>query len=112
MKSIPDKAEVAIEYPDKLYIGTFEQSSQFDAHLDETGISLTFYRGGDESVRKSVRMHLHYGLFAEIVTDLAKTVNAIPLDEVHRDALALAAKALDVALQRPKKGGARGHANR
>jgi hypothetical protein len=25
-KLIPDKAEVALEYPDKLYIGTFEQS--------------------------------------------------------------------------------------
>jgi hypothetical protein len=32
-KPIPDKAEVAIEYPDKLYIGTFERSSRFDAHL-------------------------------------------------------------------------------
>ena len=31
-KPIPDKAEVALEYPDKLYIGTFERSSRFDAH--------------------------------------------------------------------------------
>ena len=38
-KPIPDKAEVAIEYPDKLYIGTFERSSRFDAHFDEHGIS-------------------------------------------------------------------------
>ena len=36
-KPIPDKAEVALEYPDKLYIGTFERTSRFDAHLDETG---------------------------------------------------------------------------
>lgn len=43
-KSIPDKAEVAVEYPDKLYIGTFKQSARFDAHLDETGISLSLYR--------------------------------------------------------------------
>lgn len=27
MKPIPDKAEVALEYPDKLYIGSFERSS-------------------------------------------------------------------------------------
>jgi hypothetical protein len=39
-KPIPDKAEVAIEYPDKLYIGAFERSSRFDAHLDATRISL------------------------------------------------------------------------
>jgi hypothetical protein len=38
MTSPSDKAEVALEYPDKLYIGTFKQSARFDAHLDETGI--------------------------------------------------------------------------
>ena len=26
-KPIPDKAEVALEYPDKLYIGTFERTA-------------------------------------------------------------------------------------
>ena len=46
-KPIPDKAEVALEYPDKLYIGTFERSSRFDAHLDATGISLMLERIGD-----------------------------------------------------------------
>ena len=42
-KPIPDKAEVAIEYPDKLYIGTFERTARFDAHLDEVGISLSLH---------------------------------------------------------------------
>ena len=28
-KPIPDKAEVALEYPDKLYIGTFERNVAF-----------------------------------------------------------------------------------
>ena len=59
-KPIPDKAEVALEYPDKLYIGTFERSAQFDAHLDEAGVSLTLYRPGSEDVRKSVHVHLHH----------------------------------------------------
>ena len=39
-KPITDKAEVALEYPDKLYVGTFERSSRFEAHLDPTGIAL------------------------------------------------------------------------
>ena len=38
-KPITDKAEIALEYPDKLYVGTFERSSQFEAHLDPTGIA-------------------------------------------------------------------------
>jgi hypothetical protein len=66
-KPIPDKAEVAVEYPDKLYIGTFEQSARFDAHLDETGISLSLHRTGADNLGKSVRMHFQYGLFADIL---------------------------------------------
>jgi len=94
-KPIPDKAEVALEYPDKLYIGTFERSARFDAHLDKTGVSLTLERPGDADTRKSIRMHLHYALLAEILRDLAKTVSSIPPDDAaHRDALQDAAKEL------------------
>jgi|SRR5215470_899151 len=98
-KPVPDKAEVALEYPDKLYIGTFERTARFDAHLDEAGISLSLHRTGSADVRKSVRMHFHYALFAEILCDLAKTVAAVPpADEAHRAALRDAAKALYLAL--------------
>jgi len=98
-KPIPDKAEVALEYPDKLYIGTFEHSSRFDAHLDETGISLSLYRTGEAEQRKSIRMHFHYALFAEILRDLAKTVSVMPpADVAHREALREAAEALYRAL--------------
>ena len=100
-KPIPDKAEVALEYPDKLYIGTFERSAQFDAHLDEAGISLSLHRSGEADVRKSVRMHFHYGLFADILQALATTVSSVPpADAAHRDALRGAAKALYRALDR------------
>jgi hypothetical protein len=99
IRPIPDKAEVALEFPDKLYIGTFERSARFDAHLDQTGVSLTLHRTGDADVRKSVHMHFHYGLFADILSDLAKTVASMPSDDAdHRDALRTAAKALYAAL--------------
>jgi len=98
-KPIPDKAEVVLEYPDKFYIGTFERSSRFDAHLDATGISLLLDRPGDAEARKSVHMHIHYALFADILRDLAKTVSAMPpADAAHRDALRKGAKALHDAL--------------
>jgi hypothetical protein len=98
-KPIPDKAEVALEYPDKLYMGTFERSAQFDAHLDEAGVSLALYRPGSADVRKSVHVHLHHGLFAEILRQLAKTAAAIPADDgAHREALCAAAEALCCAL--------------
>jgi hypothetical protein len=104
-KPIPDKAEVALEYPDKLYIGTFERTARFDAHLDDSGISLSLHRIGDADTRKTIRMHFHYGLFAEILNDLARTVAAMPLDDVlHRDALRGGAQALWLALE-PNRGG-------
>jgi hypothetical protein len=107
-KPIPDKAEVALEYPDKLYIGTFEQTARFDAHLDAAGISLSLHRIGSEDVRKTVHMHFHFMLFAEILRDLATTVKALPpADIAHREALRDAAKALCVALDphKTKKAG-------
>ncbi len=98
-KPIPDKAEIAVEYPDKLYIGTFAHTARFNAHLDETGISLSLDRPGADDERKSVRMHFHYALFAEILRDLAKTVASLPpADVAHRVALRDAAKALYLAL--------------
>ena len=105
-KPIPDKAEVAVEYPDKLYIGTFEASARFDAHLDETGISLSLHRTGADDVRKSVRMHFHCGLFADILRDLAKTVSSLPTSDLaHRAVLRDAAQALYSALQAGDQGG-------
>jgi hypothetical protein len=99
-KPIPDKAEVALEYPDKLYIGTFAQTDRFDAHFDKAGISLSLYRVGGSDTRKSVRMHFHYELFAEILRDLARTAGSAPLTDVaHRDALLDGAKALSSALK-------------
>jgi len=104
-KPVPDKAEVAVEFPDKVYIGTFEHSARFDAHFDRKGISLSLHRTGADDVRKSVRMHFDYELFAEVLQDLAKTAAAVPpADITHRKALGDAAGALHLALASAKRG--------
>lgn len=104
-KLIRDKAEVALEYPDKFYVGTFERSARFEAHLDATGIALILDRPGDADVRKSVHMHINFGLFADILYDLAATVSSMQKgDLMHRETLAEAAGALHQALIR-KSGG-------
>jgi hypothetical protein len=100
-RPIPDKAEIALEYPDKFYVGTFEHSSRFEAHLDPNGIALTLERPGSDDVRKSIHMHIHFGLFADILRELASSVARIPADDVtHRDQLAQAAAELRDALVR------------
>jgi len=97
-KPVPDKAEVALEYPDKFYVGTFERSSRFDAHLDASGMSLALL-SADPATGKSVHIHINYGLLADILRQLATTVAALPADDVlHRDALGDAAQALHRAL--------------
>src|SRR5437868_15456065 len=99
-KAIPDKAEIALEYPDKVYVGTFEHTSRFEAHLDPTGFSPILERLGDEDVRKSVHMHINFGLFASILSELASTVRCIPKDDIlHRDQLAQATELHRVLIQ-------------
>ncbi len=98
-KPIADKVEVALEYPDKLYIGSFERSSRFDAHLEANGIALIFERPGADDVHKTVHLHIHFGLFADILRELAASVSRVPKDDVlHREQLAQAAGALHAAL--------------
>jgi hypothetical protein len=96
---ISDRAEIAIEYPDKLYVGTFERSSRFEVHVDPTGVLLTLEHPGTDDVRKSIRMHLNFGLFADILRDLASTVGRIPKDDIlHHDRSAQAVTVLQRAL--------------
>ena len=102
MKPIPDKAEVALEYPDKFYVGTFEHSSRFEAHLDDRGLALTLERPGAEDVRKSVHLHLNFGLLAGILREMASSVGGLAEpDFIHRAALTEAVAQLGRALTRP-----------
>ena len=98
-KPISDKAEVALEYPDKFYSGTFGRSSRFQASLDATGASLLPEHPGSEDVRKSVHIHINYGLLADILQQLSSQVSNIPPDEVHRDLLRRAVTALERSIE-------------
>ena len=99
-KRVPDKAEVVLEYPDKFYIGTFERSARYDAHFEQNGVSLTLHCTSGGEGQRSVHIHLHHALFADILQELAKTTSALaPDDAVHRNELREAAKALCRALE-------------
>jgi hypothetical protein len=102
-KPIPDKAEVTLELPDKFYSGTFERSSLFDAHMDAAGVSLLLDRRGEAAARKSVHVHLHYELFADILRELAKSVPMMLPEVADRDALRQAAEAFYRALAAPEE---------
>jgi len=96
-KPIPDQAEITLEFPDKLYIGTFGRSSQFDARLDSTGVSLLLESPGDTHARKSVQLHIRFELFADILRELANQAPGLP-SAADRGALCDAATVLCEAL--------------
>jgi len=99
-RPVPDKAEVALEYPDKFYVGTFEHSSRFEARLDGSGVALTLQHPGAADERKSVHLHINFGLLAGILRELAGSVAGIPKDDIaHREQLADALDELRRALR-------------
>jgi hypothetical protein len=103
-RPIPDKAEIALEYPDKYYVGTFERSSRYEARFDATGVSLTLDRPGDADTRRTIHMHINYELFEDVLRDLAASVGALPTGAgPDRKALGGAAKVLHAALTGRKR---------
>lgn len=99
MHSIPDKAEVGIDFPDKFYVGGFGRDSRFEAKAEEDAVLIRLVRAGEE--KRVVEVHLHHFLLANILNDLAASLTARePIDEVHRQPLAEAAHRFAAALDR------------
>ena len=98
MKVIPDKAEVALDFPDKVYVGTFGTNCRFEAKTDGTGVVLKLQR--HDSEKREVDIHLHHGIFAECLEELARSVaSQPPIDANHRAALLAGARHLVDALK-------------
>jgi hypothetical protein len=99
---ITDKAEVSVDFPDKAYIGSFGRHSQFDAYADADSVAIRLVRPGED--RREAVVHLHYGLLAGILAELASSLAARdPLDEEHRKELSEAAHRLAATLEPGEK---------
>src|SRR5271169_2979611 len=99
---IADKAEVSVDFPDKAYMGSFGRQSQFDAYADLDSVAIKLVRPGED--RREAVVHLHYGLLAEILAELARSLaSRDPLDEHHRVELSEGAKQLAAALKPGEK---------
>jgi hypothetical protein len=101
MKSITDKAEVSIDFPDKVYMGSFGRESSFDVKVEAEEVLLHIVRRGE--ARRQVAVHLHYYLLADILSDLGLGLaERGPLDTPHRDALKAGVNVLSRALNKRK----------
>jgi len=102
MKPIVDKAEVAIDFPDKVYYGTFSRSSGFDVACDAEGARVKLTHAGTD--RRTAEIHLHYYLLADILAALADSIaEKPPIDDAHRSELLDAVRRLDGALSKRLK---------
>jgi hypothetical protein len=76
MHPIADKAEIAVEFPDKVYMGQFGQHSSFEATIETSGVLIRLGRRDDE--RREVQIHLHYLLFADVLAEIARSITSHP----------------------------------
>ena len=94
---VQDKAEVAIDFPDKVYMGSFSRGAKFEARAENDGLMIKLVREGEDS--RAVEVHLHHHLLADILSSWAASLKGEPVtDEDHRktllDALARVEKAI------------------
>jgi len=100
MQPIADKAEIAIDFPDKFYMGGFGRDCAFEARAEDDGVLIRLVRSGGE--KRVAEIHLHHFLFANILDELARSLGERePIDEVHRSPLVSAARRLAAALDVP-----------
>jgi CBS-domain-containing membrane protein len=78
--------------------------SHADKVKDAESVAIRLVRPGED--RREAVIHLHYGLLAEILAELARSLEMRePLDEPHRAELAEAAKGLAASLEPRADGG-------
>ena len=98
MHPIADKAEIAVDFPEKLYMGEFGRHSSFNASTEAEGVLIRLSRQGGE--KRDAQIHLHYLLFADILSEIACAIPAsAPIDRLHRERLVAAARDLLAALE-------------
>ena len=98
MKSISDRAEVSVDFPDKTYMGSFGRESSFDVKVEADEVLLRLVRTGEE--RREIAVHLHYYLLADIMKEIGQGLAGQDfLDDSHREALGVGVAALAVSLK-------------
>ena len=104
-RRIADSAEVSVDFPEKVYYGSFTRHSTYEVKADGEGVHIELERSGGE--KRHVGVHIHYHLLADIFSSLGKAVaDCKDLSDFRRDALREATadmlKDLEKEPRRPK----------
>jgi hypothetical protein len=103
MKSITDKAEVSLDFPDKAYMGSFGRESSFDVKVDPEEVLIRIVRAGEQ--KRQIAVHLHYYLLADILEGISEGLaDQVCVENSHLQALRASAEHLAKTLKhRPTK---------
>lgn len=95
---IQDKAEVSIDFPDKVYMGSFQRDAKFEARAEDDGLLIKLTRVGEN--RRQVEIHLHHHLLADILSAWAVSLaSEPPMQEDHRETLLAALAQVEDAIR-------------
>ena len=94
---IQDKGQVAIDFPEKYYIGSFSRDAKFEARAENDGLLIKLIGKGGE--KREAEIHLHHHLLADILSEWAISLrDQPPMDQIHRETLLAALKKVEGAL--------------
>jgi hypothetical protein len=97
LKPITDRAEVALDFPEKSFMGSYSKSSSYEVSADAEGVTLRLVRRS--GTERTIELHLHYLLLADMLADLARQLAEKHLpDETRRRAMLAAAEHLRAAV--------------
>lgn len=103
MKPVTDEAQVAIDFPDKVYMGSFSRTSRYEVKVENGGLFLKLTKQSEP--KRTVEMHLHHYLLVDILRDWATALSTDDaLTDKDRSDLKDSFKALSDALATGKKG--------
>lgn len=105
LKPITDRADVSLDFPEKLYIGSFAGGSGFEVGADPEGVTLRLaHKHAD---KRAIELHVHYYLLADILSELAISLKGAEgsIQAPRRDAVRAAAERLRMALGASPDGG-------
>ena len=97
-RPVSGKAEITLDYPDKVLIGTFGQADQCHARFGAYDVLLTLQRNDDTGACRSMRLNLEPEVLANFLSELAGSVSVAAPAYANRAALREAADALARAL--------------
>lgn len=101
-RPISDRAEIALDFPEKCYYGSFDRDATYDLKADGHGVHIDLDRRTGQ--RRHVGFHLHFYLLADIFDSLSETLpKHEELTASQWDALAAASAKLDKAIRRASK---------